>query len=151
MIPPFLLGAIAIGILYSSANKRKHAKREREGEGDLLSIGKSAIKVGVGCSTWTVVDHDKLVLLLRKVYADARLAGNSDPYDITERIFRVGIPSCRGKISTARNQEEIFLQQEVFLGVVDMLSEDGVYSEEDTANVYETFLLASQHRGEALA
>ena len=126
----FVLGG-AVGYGVSQARKKKTTKA--------LPPGPQPLMLGPACSTWEIVDHDRVNLLVRKAYVDGRLNGVADPYKLTDAAIRMVAPKCHTPKSTIRNMGELDLYTSFFDSMMGLLWEDQLYSQEDFVSIQTQF------------
>lgn len=99
----------------------------KKDRGDRMRTRNLPIKVGPACGTWEIVDPVRANLLVRRAYIDGRLAGVTDPFQLTARALAQVAPSCRNKPeSDFRSPGELDLYTAIFDSVGGLLRQDEV-------------------------
>ena len=127
LLPPFawfLVGTLT-GYVVSNTVKKKDEQKALPAVRGLLSLGPA-------CAHWELLDVERLSLVVRKVYIDARLKGISDPSKITNRVLQTIAPKCRTSTQGLRNIGELNLYASVFDSIMALLLDDEIFE----ADVY---------------
>ncbi len=127
------LGLGAMGMYAVSSAKATSKARVRRSY-----IATTGVEVSPRCDTYTVTDPDKARLTFQRTYADARLAGESDPTVIAKSVMRRFCPLCvRGVFPRTRGQLDFYT--EMFEQVVVAMLDDGVLSQDQATVRKEQF------------
>lgn len=124
-----------------------HARQRNKDMKKALPATKGVIVLGPSCSTWEIVDVTKASLIVRRTYVDARLAGDTDPYKITNRALQALAPKCRTPNKGMRNIGELDLYASVFDSIMALLLDDDILAAEAHGNMLIQF--NAWHAGEA--
>lgn len=90
-----------------------------------LPASERPLAVGPQCSSWSVIDQERLDLVFRYAYADMRLRGVNDAFQIANGVMDMLAPECRSWGMRPRNMAELDLYAEVFRDVLQDLINDG--------------------------
>lgn len=133
----FVIGALT-GYAVSQSRKDDR-KKGRSIAGQLALPGavhaSQVLALGPACSEWEILDRTKTDLIVRRAYIDARLAGITDPYRLTDRVAKIVAPKCHTPDQGIRNIGELDLYTSFFDSVLTLLMDDFPQSSFDDVQV----------------
>ncbi len=135
---------LALGVYAASSSRRSTRAKVRRS-----IVASTGVEVSRRCDVYTVTDPDRARMTFQRTYADARLAGDTDPARIAKSVMRRIDPQCvRGVFP--RNPGQLDFYAEMYEQVIGAMLEDGVLSPDEATAHHQHFARWHDHHVQRL-